>query len=218
MSTTEPTLLTLQEAADAVGCHYQTLYKRVRSGELPALVAGGSYRINRADLDAWLHERDAAKGAVPERAERDWPRQIETLLASLITGDARAARKQLDRLTSGGVTVDELCDHLLASSGTTTTCRSLTSTAPLASSRHCSTAPRPRAPSRARGSAAPLSPPPSATAIRSRRRWWRLDSRHRALPCTTLVPICRLKKSSTWPSASTRTWWRCRAASRSGAA
>ena len=42
MSTLEPTLLTLQEAADAVGCHYQTLYKRVRSGELPALVAGGS--------------------------------------------------------------------------------------------------------------------------------------------------------------------------------
>ena len=77
MSTTEPTLLTLQEAADAVGCHYQTLYKRVRSGELPALVAGGSYRISRADLDAWLHERDAAKGAVPERAERDWPRQID---------------------------------------------------------------------------------------------------------------------------------------------
>ena len=114
MSTTEPTLLTLQEAADAVGCHYQTLYKRVRSGELPALVAGGSYRISRADLDAWLHERDAAKGAVPERAERDWPRQIETLLASLITGDARAARSQLDRLTAGGVGVDELCDRLLA--------------------------------------------------------------------------------------------------------
>ncbi|MGI9187314.1 MAG: cobalamin-dependent protein [Gaiellales bacterium] len=114
MSTLDPTLLTLQEAADAVGCHYQTLYKRVRSGELPALVAGGSYRISRDDLDAWLRERDAAKGAVPERAERDWPRQVETLVASLITGDARAARKQLDRLTAGGVTVDELCDRLLA--------------------------------------------------------------------------------------------------------
>ncbi len=114
MSTTDPTLLTLQEAADAVGCHYQTLYKRVRSGELPALVAGGSYRISRDDLDAWLHERDAAKGAVPDRAERDWPRQIETLLASLITGDARSARNQLDRLGAGGVTVAELCDRLLA--------------------------------------------------------------------------------------------------------
>jgi excisionase family DNA binding protein len=114
MSTLDPTLLTLQEAADLVGCHYQTLYKRVRSGELPALVAGGSYRINREDLDAWLRERDAAKGAVPERADRDWPRQVDALTASLITGDARAARKQLDRLTAGGVAVDELCDRLLA--------------------------------------------------------------------------------------------------------
>lgn len=114
MGTLDPTLLTLQEAADAVGCHYQTLYKRVRSGELPALVAGGSYRISRDDLDAWLRERDAAKGAVPERAERDWPRQIDTLTASLLAGDARASRKQLDRLTTGGVTVAELCDRLLA--------------------------------------------------------------------------------------------------------
>lgn len=114
MATLDPTLLTLQEAADAVGCHYQTLYKRVRSGELPALVAGGSYRISRDDLDAWLRERDAAKGAVPERAERDWPRQIDMLLASLITGDARACRKQVDRLTGGGVPVAELCDRLLA--------------------------------------------------------------------------------------------------------
>jgi len=114
MGTLEPTLMTLQEAADAVGCHYQTLYKRVRSGELPALVAGGSYRISRDDLDAWLRDRDAMKGAVPERAERDWPRQIDLLTASLLAGDARAARKQLDRLTSGGVTVAELCDRLLA--------------------------------------------------------------------------------------------------------
>ena len=114
MSTLDPTLLTLQEAADAVGCHYQTLYKRVRSGELPALVAGGSYRISRDDLEAWLRERDGVKGAVPERAERDWPRQVETLIASLITGDARAARTQIDRLVTGGATVAELCDLLLA--------------------------------------------------------------------------------------------------------
>ena len=51
MATAEPALLTLQEAADAVGCHYQTLYRRVRKGEIPALVAGGSYRIRPADLE-----------------------------------------------------------------------------------------------------------------------------------------------------------------------
>jgi excisionase family DNA binding protein len=81
MSATEPSLLTLQEAADIVGCHYQTLYRRVRKGEVPALVAGGSYRISRVDLDTWLHERDATAGAVPQRAERDWPRQSDALIA-----------------------------------------------------------------------------------------------------------------------------------------
>ena len=114
MSATEPTLLTLQEAADIVGCHYQTLYRRVRKGEVPALVAGGSYRISRADLDAWLHERDATAGAVPQRAERDWPRQSDALIASLITGDAQTARQQIDRLVGGGATVAELCDLLFA--------------------------------------------------------------------------------------------------------
>ena len=114
MSTLDPTLLTLQEAADAVGCHYQTLYKRVRSGELPALVAGGSYRISRDDLDAWLRERDVTKGAVPERAERDWPRQAEVLTTSLLDGDARKARQQVDRLISGGATVTDICDRLFA--------------------------------------------------------------------------------------------------------
>jgi methanogenic corrinoid protein MtbC1 len=77
-------------------------------------VAGGSYRISRVDLDTWLHERDATAGAVPQRAERDWPRQSDALIASLITGDAHTARQQIDRLIGGGATVAELCDLLFA--------------------------------------------------------------------------------------------------------
>ncbi|MGI9116081.1 MAG: cobalamin-dependent protein [Gaiellales bacterium] len=112
MATAE--LLTLQEAADVVGCHYQTLYRRVRRGEIPALVAGGTYRIERADLDRWLRERDGARGAVPTRRERDWSRQVDALLAVLVAGDAVAARKQVDRLLDGGAGVGELCDALFA--------------------------------------------------------------------------------------------------------
>lgn len=114
MSTSESTLLTLQEAADVVGCHYQTLYRRVRSGELPAMVAGGSYRISRDDLDAWLQTRDATTGAAPTRAERDWPRQADLLTATLLAGDALAARQQVDRLLGGGATVTDVCDRLFA--------------------------------------------------------------------------------------------------------
>lgn len=114
MNAAEPTLMTLQEAADAVGCHYQTLYRRVRSGELPTMLCGGSYRISREDLDTWLRHRDAVAGAVPNRAERDWPRQVDTLYASLLAGDANAARQQIDRLIGGGATVTELCDSAFA--------------------------------------------------------------------------------------------------------
>ena len=114
MASTETTLLTLQEAADHVGCHYQTLYRRVRKGEIPTLVVGGTYRIRPEDLEAWMGARDATQGAVPSRAERDWPRQVDTLRTALIAGDAAAARQQLDRLLGSGATVADLCDRLFA--------------------------------------------------------------------------------------------------------
>ena len=114
MSATEETLLTLRQAAEALGCHYQTLYKRVRTGEIPALVAGGSYRIRAADLDAWLSSRDAADGAVQRTAPRDWGAQADALQAAVAAGDAQAARTQIDRLIGGGATVAEICDHVFA--------------------------------------------------------------------------------------------------------
>jgi excisionase family DNA binding protein len=112
MRSTEATMLTLQEAADVVGCHYQTLYRRVRSGDIPALVAGGSYRIRREDLDAWLERRDQRNGAVPERGQRDWPGQADRLFSHLITGDTDAARQQIDQLLGCGASVAEFCDSL----------------------------------------------------------------------------------------------------------
>lgn len=111
MTTTEQ-LLTLQEAADVVGCHYQTLYRRVRSGELNALVAGGTYRIRSSDLDAWLSERDARKGAVPQRSAHNWAKLVDKLFDVLIAGDSGAARQQSQRLLDGGATVADLCDRL----------------------------------------------------------------------------------------------------------
>jgi len=42
--------LTLQEAADALGVHYMTAYRRVRLGKLPAHKSGGEWRVRRADL------------------------------------------------------------------------------------------------------------------------------------------------------------------------
>jgi methanogenic corrinoid protein MtbC1 len=58
--------------------------------------------------------RDATAGAVPTRAERDWPRQVEHLLDAVRSGDAPAARQVVDRLLDGGAAVADLCDRLFA--------------------------------------------------------------------------------------------------------
>jgi excisionase family DNA binding protein len=114
MVTESQQLLTLQEAATAVGCHYQTLYRHVRKGELKALMVGGTYRIERRELEFWLSERDARLGAVPQRSTRNWAKQGTSLLDALLAGDAKAARQQNARLLAGGVTVADLCDYLYA--------------------------------------------------------------------------------------------------------
>jgi len=114
MEVLDTDLMTLQEAADTVGCHYQTLYRRVRSGEIPTLMAGGSYRIRRTDLADWLASREVTKGAVPLRGQRDWSHQSEQLGAALLTGNTDAARQQVDRILGGGATFAEFCDLLFA--------------------------------------------------------------------------------------------------------
>lgn len=108
----ETTDLSLQQAADLVGCHYQTLYKRVRSGEIPAGVEGGSYRIRRADLDAWVARRATTTSAVPSRGRRDWAQLRTQLTEILLAGRGDDARRLIDRLLDGGVGAAEFCDLL----------------------------------------------------------------------------------------------------------
>ena len=108
----EETVLSLQEAADRVGCHYQTLYKRVRSGEIPAGVTGGCYRIRSTDLDAWVARRASAPSAVPSRGRRDWGSLSAQLTEGLLAGQTEEARRLIDRLLGGGVGAAEFCDLL----------------------------------------------------------------------------------------------------------
>ena len=57
--------LSLHEAADLLGVHYMTVYRRVRMGILPARKVGGTWWIDPADLD-----RQVATAARPERGRR----------------------------------------------------------------------------------------------------------------------------------------------------
>ena len=108
----EERLLTLQEAADFVGCHYQTLYRRVRSGEVPAAVAAGSYRIRATDLESWMQRRSSTTGAVPSRGRRDWRQLTEQYMTALLAGETDETRRLTERLIDGGVSAAEFCDNL----------------------------------------------------------------------------------------------------------
>ena len=43
--------LSLHEAADLLGVHYMTIYRRVRLGILPARKVGGTWLVDPADLE-----------------------------------------------------------------------------------------------------------------------------------------------------------------------
>lgn len=54
-------LLTLEEAADLLGVDYKTVYRLVRSGDLPAGKVGRVYRIAPVDLESYFESTKPQK-------------------------------------------------------------------------------------------------------------------------------------------------------------
>jgi excisionase family DNA binding protein len=108
------TTVTLHEAADRLGVHYQTAYRWVRRGELPAVKIAGNYVVDDDDLAAFAAAR-IAPAAPPRQIEvRDWAHQATRLYLALLAGQELVAREQVDRLIEGGAGVVEICDRILA--------------------------------------------------------------------------------------------------------
>ena len=104
----------LQTAADSLGVHYQTAYKWVRSGRLPADLIHGQYRINPAEV---AKLRSARSRPTKPRARQ--PRSGDASLASsvfesLLSGTEREVRVQLGSLLSQGWTLTETVDRVVA--------------------------------------------------------------------------------------------------------
>ena len=105
-------LLELQSAADALGVHYQTAYRWVRSGRLPAQIIGGKYLVSSHDIAKFGAGRDLpqAPGAPsPARLVRQGDRMLESLLA----GDETEARKIARRLVDEGTTIVDLIEQVI---------------------------------------------------------------------------------------------------------
>jgi excisionase family DNA binding protein len=82
-------LVTLHQAADRLGVHYMTAYRRVRMGTLPARKIGGSWWVDPTDLDA-LPRSTAARGrrrtGGPSRAPTWRLRLQDRMLAGDVAG------------------------------------------------------------------------------------------------------------------------------------
>jgi len=50
-------LLTVAEVASAMRISTMTVYRLIKSGELPAVRIGRQWRFRRADLDAWVERQ-----------------------------------------------------------------------------------------------------------------------------------------------------------------
>lgn len=100
--------MSLQDAADALGVHYQTAYAWVRSGALPARKAGRGYQVSLASVRALQASRAAGLPPRQEIRVRDWAAQADRLYEAIMNGHETVARRELDRLARGVSTLD-LC-------------------------------------------------------------------------------------------------------------
>src|SRR5581483_1095595 len=85
----------LESAARALGVHYQTAYRWVRTGLLPAVKADQGYRLDPRDVEALAAARRAPRPLSYTGRRRDWDRLREQLYEALLAGDETAARRRL---------------------------------------------------------------------------------------------------------------------------
>jgi len=104
----------LETAARLLGVHYQTVYRWVRTGVLPAVKAAEGYRIGRDDIEAMATLRRARKPLTYTGRARDWDRLREQLHSALVAGDDTAARKVFEMVHLARVPLLEQCEELLA--------------------------------------------------------------------------------------------------------
>jgi excisionase family DNA binding protein len=107
----------LKQAARRLGIHYQTAYKLVRSGRLPAVCVGARYEISDAAIETYLAQRQAMRRA-PVR-----PRAKAGSSGGDPFGPALAA---LDAIAGSSTTVMELvADALVTHLGDLAVARAL---------------------------------------------------------------------------------------------
>lgn len=113
MTVVSAATINLQAAARELGVHYQTAYKWVRSGELPAAMIMGSY-----SLDPGAVARFAERRARPVSPRTRRPRAGLAVLSKrvhdhLAAGEERQAARLISGLLEGGVSMTAVAQDVL---------------------------------------------------------------------------------------------------------
>jgi excisionase family DNA binding protein len=104
--------LELKEAAEALGVHYQTAYRWVRSGRLPARLVDGRYLVARRDIETVAVRRETPARPAPPSRER-LERQADRMHEALLEGDEPTVRSIARRLVDEGTTLVDLIQRVL---------------------------------------------------------------------------------------------------------
>ena len=104
--------MNLESAAKVLGVHYQTAYRWVRTGQLPAAKVGSGYELLPEDVERLAEERRAQARA--PTGSPDWVKEQERLYDALVAAQPDAAQLVVDDLLAAAIPGPELCDRLLA--------------------------------------------------------------------------------------------------------
>jgi MerR family transcriptional regulator, light-induced transcriptional regulator len=105
--------LDLLAAAEQLGVHYQTAYRWVRSGELPAVRVRGRYQLDPADVAAFAARRDEPRKPRGRRPRHGFAPLAEQMFIHFVEGDERAARKTVSGLVDDGVRFTTVMQEVL---------------------------------------------------------------------------------------------------------
>lgn len=74
-------LLTTKEIAEYLKLRPETVLRKVKKREIPAIKLGGRFRFDKGEVDDWLHQKAAAKGRILVVDDEEIIRQLfrETL-------------------------------------------------------------------------------------------------------------------------------------------
>jgi MerR family transcriptional regulator, light-induced transcriptional regulator len=106
-------LIDLQTAADQIGVHYQTAYRWVRSGELPASLVHGRYLLDADDVTAFAERRARPSAPRARRPRGGFEPLSDKMYEHLVVGDEKAARKLVDGLVADGVALTTVMQEVL---------------------------------------------------------------------------------------------------------